>query len=256
MEIDLQVLKDGSVVVLHDSTLLRTAVEGDGSWLPWLLSFIDGGRTRLTAPVGQLNLDEVRAVAVGDSTHQERVPTFAEVLQLLLVPPPVTGSLGGGKQERVVHMLAEIKSEGMSHSSGFDSRLTAGAAAAVLEAGVPPSALTWISFSLSALLDVKKHTPDHQTLLIQYVMTSHQAWTVARLAVDSGVDGIDLNADPSVVSKELVDWLHARGKRVAVWVWRAPAANDNAHVWAHMEHVGVDLFTSNLPPSLHEWITS
>ena len=135
-----------------------------------------------------------------------------------------------------------------------DVGLPAAAADVAAAAGLGANQLTWISFSLAALLDVKKYTPDHPTLLVQYVLTSHQAWAVARLAVDSGVDGIDLNADASVVSEELVEWLHARGKRVAVWVWRAPGANDHARVWAHMERVGVDFFTSNLPQSLHEWV--
>ena len=40
---------------------------------------------------------------------------------------------------------------------------------------------------------------------------------------------------------------------MAVWVWRAPGSNDVEAVWSHMEACGVDFFTSNLPPALHEW---
>ena len=75
----------------------------------------------------------------------------------------------------------------------------------------------------------------------------------ARLAVRSGLDGIDLNANPSVLSAELVEWLHARRKVVAVWVWKAPASNDDPAVWQAMARRGVDFFTSNLPNEVHEW---
>eukprot|EP00966_Prymnesium_polylepis_P025364 584955-Prymnesium_polylepis.1 len=102
--------------------------------------------------------------------------------------------------------------------------------------------------------------PAYRALLIGHVRTRREAWAYARACVDSGLDGIDLNArhaaaqtaratrrvslphatrrcrrrEPScrpsqageLVTPELVEWLHARGKTVAVWVFRAPAAND------------------------------
>ena len=65
---------------------------------------------------------------------------------------------------------------------------------------------------------------------------------------------------------ELVAWLHARGKVVAVWVYRAPAmgdtsplgvsrmsSNDTPELWGAMRDAGVDVFTSNLPPELEKW---
>ena len=76
---------------------------------------------------------------------------------------------------------------------------------------------------------------------------------MARHAFKANLDGIDLNADPGVVSTELVEWLHARGMRIAVWVWKAPATNDVEEVWAHMARCGVDYFTSNLPPTIRPW---
>ena len=67
------------------------------------------------------------------------------------------------------------------------------------------------------------------------------------------MDGIDLNADVELVDSSLVSWMHERGKQVAVWAFRAPAANDTPELWAQMAKVGVHTFTSNLPPALAEW---
>ena len=76
------------------------------------------------------------------------------------------------------------------------------------------------------------------------------AWAAARAVANSDVDGIDLPASPELVTPELVQYLHENGKRVAVWVWRAPAVNDTPAVWDALSKAGVDAFTSNLPPSL------
>lgn len=202
----------------------------------------------------------MRAVEVGDDTHAERVPLFSEALQLLTAPPPLNANgqqraeIVGGGGERLVHCFAEIKSEGgIIYSSTFDPQLTAGAALVVNAAAVPASQLTWISFSLGALLEMKRLTPSHACLLIQMVGSSEEAWKVAEVAVKHGLDGIDLNADPRVITPELVAWLHERGKTVAVWVFRAPASNDNPAVWEHMTRCGVDYFTSNLPSAVHAW---
>jgi glycerophosphoryl diester phosphodiesterase len=248
-ECDLQVVKGGQVIVLHDSTLYRTTAPG--TLASKLSALISGARTMLKSDVGDLELDDVRAIDVGDCHHSEPVPLFTEFLHLIQNPPKLTAET---PWERFVHMFAEIKSTGgLLHSSGFDSRLTEACATAVNEVGVTPMQLTWISFSLGALLDMKRRTPSHAALLVQWVLTRARAWEAAQLVVDSDLDGLDLNADPTIVTAELVDWLHARGKVVAVWVWKAPASNDVEPVWEHMARVGVDYFTSNLPPHVHQW---
>ena len=76
------------------------------------------------------------------------------------------------------------------------------------------------------------------------------AWAAARAAVNSAVDGVDLPASPELVTPELVQYLHGHEKRVAVWVYKAPARNDAPAVWDALSKAGVDAFTSNLPPGL------
>ena len=221
-EIDLQVLKDGTVVILHDDTLRRTAAM---SWFSWLVQVGADKRALLRRPVSELRLDEARTIEVGDHSHTEPIPTFVEVLQ----------ELHADTSRRHVRCFAEIKADGYSSSASFDRQLTEASAAAVVNARILPSQLSFISFSLGALLDTKRRLPEHAAYLVAYVQTAAQAMAVAELALQSGLDGIDLNADPTVVTAELADWLHARGKHLAVWVWAAPGANDVPAVWEHME---------------------
>ena len=229
------------------------------SWMSWMLGLDGRARSGLLGrPVGQLELAEARAIKVGDSSHAEPVPLFASVLRFLTQPPPLEEKEEGHEdeehhQKRLVHCFAELKADGYSHTARYDPQLSKAAAAAVTSASIPPTQLTWISFSLGALVDMKRRMPEHKAYLVAYVSSVQSAKAVAELAVDSGLDGIDLNADPAVVTTELVDWLHARGKQVAVWVWKAPGSNDVESVWAHMERVGVDFFTSNLPREIEAW---
>ena len=95
--------------------------------------------------------------------------------------------------------------------------------------------------------------PQYDALLIGKAFSPEQAWALARACVEHNLDGIDVNADVDNVSAELATWMHAREKKVAVWVWRSPAVNDNPTVWAAMADAGVDAFTSNLPPEAHAW---
>ena len=141
------------------------------------------------------------------------------------------------------HLFAELKGE-----RPHDPRLPELAAAAVAQACVPAHALTFISFSLPLLVEMKKVAPQYDVLYVANPPTPEAAWRAARAAVSAHLDGIDLRADVSNVTAELCEWMHARGKRVAVWVTRAPAKEDSVEMWSTMQTNGVDFFTSNLLP--------
>jgi hypothetical protein len=130
--------------------------------------------------------------------------------------------------------------------------LPAAAADVAAAAGIGSGQLTWISFSLPALVAVKQHST-FPTLLIGMPDSEALAFEMAEMAVRNGFDGIDLRADPAVVTPALVDWLKEREKSTAVWVNSAPAANDNEQVWNAMAEAGVETLTSNLPPEIHKW---
>ena len=217
-ECDLQALRDGTLLVLHDDTLLRTATAPPGLSDAASRRWADLVRT----PVGELDYEDVRDVDVGSwmSTNfaSERPPRFDEALSL--EAPDVFAELKGDIDPDLVGALDL------------------------------PETLTWISFSLPLIEELKRRDNDRPCLHVVEPRNKEDAWAAARAVVNSDVDGVDLPASPELVTPELVQYLHGHEKRVAVWVWRAPASNDAPAVWDALSKAGVDAFTSNLPPEL------
>ena len=123
-ECDLQALRDGTLLVLHDNTLLRTATA------PPDLTDAAARRFRelVRTPVNQLDYDDVCDVDVGSwMNHEfasERPPRFDEALSM-----------------EAPDVFAELK--GDDDGCGFDGRLPGLVGALEI-----PETLTWISFSL------------------------------------------------------------------------------------------------------------
>ena len=228
-EVDLQLLNDGTLIVLHDDTLERTAALNNTSII--------------RAPITTLRLQDVEDIDVGswfgEKYAAERPPLFLDVLRELQSVPGDA------------HCFAELKgSDAVPH----DPKLPGVAAAIISALRVPPSRLTWISSSFPLLMEMKALCPKHKCLYIADAADEKAAWRAAGVASKhSFLDGISLRANPSVVTAELCAWMRQRNKLVAVWVSRAPAKEDTPEVWSAMEEVGVDYFTSNLPPSLKVW---
>jgi len=241
-EMDLSVLSSGEVIVLHDDTLRRTASSTDTSLLD--------------QPVTELTWAQVRDVDVGSwldaKWASERLPMLNMTLQLLHQPQVAQGQ----HEHRPIlpHCYAELKANGSSAEFSYDPKLPGAAEAVVTAGGIGPDQLTWISFSAAMMVEMKRRMPEFTCLLISMANTSDEAWEVARECVDGGLDGIDLIASEQVVTPDLVAWMHGHGKIVAVWVWRAPAKNDNPRMWAAMADMGVDVFTTNVPPALEQWL--
>lgn len=91
LEFDVQMTDDGELVVIHDETVDRT--------------------TNGTGPVGQMTLEEIRALDAGDG---EQVPTFEEVIQLAkdngigILPEAKSPELYPGMPTKMVDLLEEM----------------------------------------------------------------------------------------------------------------------------------------------------
>ena len=218
-ECDLQSMRDGTLLVLHDDTVLRTATAP-----PDLTDAVARRWRELVNARQSVGLRRVCDVDVGSWMNpkfaSERPPRFDEALSL-----------------EAPDVFAELK--------GDDDRLPD----LVGEIDLPPT-LTWISFSLPLVEELKRRDDDRPCLHVAEPRNLEDAWAAARAVVNSAVDGVDLPASPELVTPELVEYLHDHDKRVAVWVWRAPASNDTPAVWDALSKAGVDAFTSNLPPGL------
>lgn len=288
-ECDLQVLRSGEVVLLHDDTLERTAA-------PWSADCgfeEEAYKTLITTPAASLSLAEVSSVDVGswfDAAHrEERVPLFSQALDALKESREASSKCCFAELKSVVE-----EDGGTGPIPEIDRQLVVAADAIARAHELLPEQLVWISFSLAVAAEIKKRDPMHASLLIRcgaralasprnltqrpclhqatahrplppapntaaslaprrHVRSAEDAWQAARDCVEHGLDGIDLNADQNFVTAELAEWLRERNKVLAVWVFRAPAVNDTPEVWPAMRDIGTAYFTSNLPPQLEEW---
>ena len=234
-EVDLHLLRDGTLIILHDETLERTARHDAAPTY----------RALVRTPITTLRWADLSDVDVGSwfgaEYRCEKPPLFSDVLRELRRAAAVPGNTNA-------HCFAELIC-----ARPHDPKLPGIAAAAVAEMQVPPERLTWISFSLPLLIEMKAICPQHKAFYIADAGTSGAAWRAARASVAARLDGVDLRACPDAVTPELCSWMHARGKQVAVWVSKYPAKEDTPEVWGALEDSGVDWFTSNLPPDLMTW---
>jgi len=181
VELDVQLTKDGHVVVIHDPTVDRTT----------------GGHGR----VGELTLREVRALSAGyperfgSDFAGERVPTLAEAMGFLrerarvlveIKPHSVTGDAEGGIEARA---LAEVRRARMEKDVAF------------------------ISFDRRALVRCRDLAPE-----IARGPLFHRAEAGEVLAVAREVGGELVMPAKGMLSEDLRDRAREAGIKVATWV--------------------------------------
>ncbi len=178
VEIDVHLTRDGEVVVIHDSTLLRT--------------------TGKDARVDDTSLAEIRrldaGVWKGAAWRDERVPTLAEVL----------ATVPAGKR-----LFVELK-----ETPGLVPALER----AVARGPVPMSDIVLISFDAQALHEAKRALPGCPALLLLDTPDGASErlpeW-IARCHA-SGFNGLDVSAGWPITT-ELVERLRAENLELHVW---------------------------------------
>jgi glycerophosphoryl diester phosphodiesterase len=181
VEFDVQLTRDGHVVVMHDPTVDRTT-DGHGR-------------------VADLDLREVRALSAGypgrfgSRYSGERVPTLAETLNLL--------------QGRA-RALVEIKPD--SVDADAEDGVEARTIAAIRRAGVEREAAL-LSFDHGALLRCRALAPEILRGHLFYRATPEEALAGAR---DAGCELI--LPEKGMLSDDLRDRAREAGLKVATWV--------------------------------------
>jgi len=185
VELDIQLTRDGHVVVIHDVDLERTT-SGRGD-------------------VRQLTLAEVRAVSAGypdrfgGTWAGERVPTLAEALALL--------------RERARAMI-EIKAESVTQdeTGGVEAR----AVEEIRRAGMV-DAVALISFDQRAILRLRQLAPEISRGRIFGRTTADELLSDARASASEVV-----LPHKSQLNDALVARVHAAGIKLATWVVDEP----------------------------------
>ena len=185
VELDIQLTKDGHVVVIHDPTLDRTTT-GRGAVLAHTLA-------------------EIRALSAGyperfgSDFAAERVPTLAEVLHLLR-----------GR----ARALLEIKHEAVTGDD--DDGIEARAIAEVRKAGASEG-VAFLSFARHALERCRQKAPE---ITRGHIFFRAEVEEVLRGAREAGTDLV--MPEKGMLSLELRDRVRAAGLRLATWVVDEP----------------------------------
>jgi glycerophosphoryl diester phosphodiesterase len=207
VEIDVQLSADGEVVVIHDDTVDATT---------------DG-----TGAVGDLPLAALRALDAGapfsPAYAGQRIPTFAEVLDLLAARPGTD-------------LLLELK--------GSWAAADARTVTAALDAAGLGERVVVQSFhpeTVAALRDVAPHLPRGWLV--------HQAWDrLLEMAAELEVVACNPSVAMVLADPALVRRLHEAGLRVMTWT-----ANEAAQ-WAGVLAAGVDAVITDRPDRLAGWL--
>ncbi len=180
VEFDVQLTRDGHVVVIHDPTVDRTT----------------NGRGR----VGEMSLVELRALSAGyperfgERYSGERIPTLAEVLAFIrgrmramieIKPDSVSDDAVGGIEARTIQ---EVRRQGMSED------------------------LALVSFDTRALRRCRDLAPE----IARGHLFAHGQKDAVTAAVEVGAQVV--MPEKSMLSLELRDLTKAAGLKLATWV--------------------------------------
>jgi glycerophosphoryl diester phosphodiesterase len=175
--------------------------------------------------LASLTLDDVRSLDAGSWFHEEfagiTVPTLEEVLALLV-------AYDG-------RAILEMKGE-------WDAAATAAAVDAVEDAGLERD-VVMASFDATNLAAVAAITDSISRLLI----LKHIPDDVVTAVAEAQVPGIIVSADAVKDRPEVVDELHAHGRRVVVYTL------NHDRQWAEMTELGVDGIVTDDPTALSQW---
>ncbi len=212
VEFDVQLSKDGQVVVIHDATVDRTT-DGMGC-------------------VSELTLNELRGLSAGypqrfaGAFEDDRIPTLGEVLAFL------------GRRAR---LMIEIKRESISDDAedGIEARTLH----EVLKAGLLDE-VALLSFDPRALKRSRELAPD---LLRGQLFHPSQGLSARQMLAMAGSVGAGvLLPEKSLLSPALAEQVRAAGLRLATWV-----VDDPAELEA-LEPLGLYGIGSNRPGALIE----
>ena len=255
-EFDVQWLKCGTVVVLHDETLERTA-------LPWPGVEASGGLDEqayaklIATNVNELTYAEVQAVRVGWPKSQPPLPSASDSGDASSLDPPYPA---GGEQLMTLPDVLALLVDGFP-SKQFLIEVKGGDLVAaplvqrdMLASGVTPAQARLIGSSLPTMVELKALLPAFDSVLICDQHTEADALAAVAQAAAANLNGVDLKADCGSVTRGVVDAAHAAGLPCLVWVDRSLPGADSHEAWDTLMCRGVDLFTSDMPPRVRPWL--
>lgn len=212
VEIDVQLSRDGRIVVFHDENTRKI--------------------TGVNGKVNEQTLQELRALDAGKWKGRqwagEKIPTLQEVL----------ATIPKGKR-----LFIEIK---------CGPEIIPPLSQAVKDSGLVPKQTVFIGFALLTMQLLKKTLPDHKVYWVAKFKWGWKtgrwlppAAELIRSTHEARLDGLDLGANGPIDAR-LVEQVHSAGLEVYVWTVDSPAKARK------LAQAGVDGITTNRPERLRQ----
>ena len=215
VETDVHLTGDGVLVCSHDPDTKRT------SGVDW--------------KIAEKTVEELKTLDVGKWKSPEytgvKIPTLREVLTTM----PPDG-----------HIFVEIKQAGEGFAEAFRNAFSGG--------GVRSGQISFISFNINELRNVRKLLPQNRTLLLVGLKflddgtISPSAEELVATLEKENFTGVDVGAGTHPLPREYVDTIHDAGYEIHVWT-----VNDTAAA-RKLAELGVDSITTDCATKIcAEW---
>lgn len=221
-ECDIILTRDCRLVLMHDDSTRRTALDG------------------VDLIVEKTDFSELRKLDVGrwkgEKWRGVRIPLLEDVLRAIpdgkhLFIEIKTGDANSGADPRVIDHLPElIESERMS-----------------------PEKISFICFDHHFLNRLKKRLPDYRAYYLTTCEPQPGAWPDVRndkelefyinKALENGIDGLDME-NSTVIQKKWVERIHDSKLKIGIWSYGKDDTLENARRY---HDIGIDFLTTNMP---------
>jgi len=236
VEFDVQLSRDGEVFLLHDDTLRRTAAP--------------------QCPAG-ISAEEYESVLDTDVSRLD----YWETIRHVDVGSWKSAAFGGEKCCLMEEAMATLPPGGFAlcEVKGGDTATAKAVADLTKSKGWGADKLTFIGADPQVMAELKallreQGLGDIKVILVVEAFSEVAALAGIVTAKGLGLDGIDFEADTTVVTAKVVRAARAEALEIGVWVWSILPKSDTPPTADRMELLGIDFFTSDLPPAMCEWM--
>jgi glycerophosphoryl diester phosphodiesterase len=224
-ECDIILTRDEELVLMHDDSTRRTALNG------------------IDLVVEQTDWEELKKLDVGSWKGEKwsgvKIPLLKDVL----------GAIPEGK-----HLFIEIKTG--DTNLGADVRVIEFLAALIEKEKISSEKITFICFDHDFLNRLKKRLPHYKAFYLTTFEPFPGKWPDVRneqelemyinKALGNGIDGLDMENSP-VITKEWVERIHNSGLKVCIWSYGKDDTTENARRY---RGIGIDFLTTNMPAKI------
>ncbi len=224
-ECDIIRTHDGKLVLMHDDSTKRTALDG------------------VDLLIEQADWNDLKKLDVGSWKGEKwrgvKIPLLEEVLC----------AIPDGN-----HLFIEVKSGGTN--LGADSRVIDDLQKLMEKEKIPSEKITFICFDHDFLNRLKKRLPTYNAYYLTAFAEFPGTWPEVRKeveldvyiqkALENGIDGLDMENSP-VITKEWVKKIHGVALKVAIWSYSQDDTLENA---LRYKDIGVDFLTTNMPATI------